>query len=184
MSFSEIGNNLGIDHKTVKSWISLLEASYIVYLLPPYYRNFDKRIIKSPKLYFYDTGLACSLLNIQDTTQLNTHFAKGALFENMIVIELMKQYIADSKNLAFYFWQDSNKREIDLIIEESNRLKAIEIKAGKTLNNDFFKNLNLFQDIAKTENISSFLVYGGNLAQNRTNVEVLPWHQVNSISNR
>ena len=184
VNFVEMGNILGIDHKTVKSWISLLEASYIIYLLPPYHRNFDKRIIKSPKLYFYDTGLVCSLLNIQDTTQLNTHFAKGALFENMIVVELLKQYIGDSKNTAFYFWQDSNMREIDLIIEESNRLKAIEIKSGKTLHSDFFKNLTMFQELAKAENVLSFLVYGGDMAQNRTNAEVLPWHQVNSISNR
>ena len=184
VNFAEIGNILGIDTKTVKSWIGLLEASYIVYLLPPYYRNFDKRIIKSPKLYFYDTGLACSLLNIQDPTQLNTHFAKGALFENMIVIELLKQYIGASKNPAFYFWQDSNMREIDLLIEESNRLKAIEIKSGKTLNSEFFKNLTLFQDLAKTEQVASFLVYGGDSLQNRTNAEVLPWYQVGTISNR
>lgn len=181
VNFSEISNILGIDHKTVKSWIGLLEASYIIYLLPPYYRNFDKRIIKSPKLYFYDTGLACSLLNIQDENQLNTHFAKGALFENMIIIELLKQYIGDTKNPAFYFWQDSNMREIDLLIEESNRLKTIEIKAGKTLNNDFFKNLNMFKEVAKSENISSFLIYGGDMAQTRSYANVLPWNQVNNI---
>ncbi len=182
VNFTEIGNILGIDAKTVKSWISLLEASYIVYLLPPYHRNFDKRIIKSPKLYFYDTGLACSLLNIQDTYQLNTHFAKGALFENMIIMELLKQYIGEAKNTSFYFWQDNNMREIDLIIEESNRLKAIEIKASKTLHNDFFKNLDMFKEVAKSENISSFLVYGGDLAQSRSYADVLPWHQVGRIS--
>lgn len=183
VNFTEIGNILGIEAKTVKSWLGLLEASFIVFLLPPYYRNFDKRIVKTPKLYFYDTGLACSLLNIQDETQLNTHFAKGALFENMVIVELLKQYLNTGKNPAFYFWQDSNMNEVDLIIQESNRLKAIEIKAGKTLNNSFFKNLALFEKLAQNENPACFLVYGGDLTQKRTTLEVLPWQEASSIIN-
>lgn len=183
VNFTEIGNILGIESKTVKSWLSLLEASFIIFLLPPYYRNFDKRIVKSPKLYFYDTGLACSLLNIQDEGQLNTHFAKGALFENMVIVELLKQYLNEAKNPAFYFWQDSNSREIDLIIEESNRLKAIEIKASKTINDSFFKNLNSFQTLAKTENVASFLVYGGDMNQTRSTTNVLSWQKANNIIN-
>ena len=183
VNFTEIGNILGIEAKTVKSWLGLLEASFIVFLLPPYYRNFDKRIVKTPKLYFYDTGLACSLLNIQDETQLNTHFAKGALFENMVIVELLKQYLNTGKNPAFYFWQDSNMNEVDLVIQESNRLKAIEIKAGKTLNSSFFKNLALFEKLAQNENPACFLVYGGDLTQKRTILEVLPWQEASSIIN-
>lgn len=138
-----------------------MEASYIVFLLPPYHRSFDKRIVKSPKLYFYDTGLACSLLNIQSVEQLGAHFAKGALFENMVIVELLKQNLHTGTKPAFYFWQDSNRREIDLLVEEGPHLKAVEIKAGKTINPEFFKNLRAFQNLAGADHTELFLVYGG-----------------------
>lgn len=181
VNFVELGNVLGLDSKTIKSWVGILEASYIVFLLPPFHRNFDKRIIKSPKLYFYDTGLACSLLNIQSEEQLNAHFAKGALFENMIVMDLLKQQLHAAKTPAFYFWRDSNLREIDLIIEEGPMLKAVEIKAGKTIQPSFLKNLHSFQSLAGTETISSFLVYGGAEGQQRSDVGILPWNRAPEI---
>lgn len=181
VNFLELGNVLGIDSKTVKSWIGILEASFIVFLLPPYYRNFDKRIVKSPKLYFYDTGLACSLLNIQSTDQLNAHFAKGALFENMVIVDLLKQNLHKAATPAFYFWQDSNKREIDLLIEQGPLLKAIEIKAGKTINVAFTKNLKLFKNLAGSEKVELFMVYGGTAAQPRSDLQILPWDQTDAI---
>jgi uncharacterized protein len=176
VNFQEMGAVLGVDAKTMKSWVGILEASFIVFLLPPYHRNFDKRIVKSPKLYFYDTGLACSLLQIRSAEQLDAHFAKGALFENMVVADLLKQTLHGGSPAAFYFWQDSNQREIDLLIESGNRLKAIEIKAGKTFQPDFAKNLLLFRQLVggglETE---LFAVYGGDDAQPREQFSLLPW---------
>lgn len=182
VNFLELGNVLGIDSKTVKSWTGILEASFIIFLLPPFYRNFDKRIVKSPKLYFYDTGLACSLLNIHSTEQLDAHFAKGALFENMVIVELLKQYLHAGATPAFYFWKDSNMREIDLLMEEGAKLKAVEIKAGKTINPAFLKNLHAFQNTAGAEHVELFLVYGGDVAQPRSDLKILPWNQIAEIT--
>jgi predicted AAA+ superfamily ATPase len=181
VNFLELGNVLGIDSKTVKSWMGLLEASFIIFLLPPYHRNFDKRIVKSPKLYFYDTGLACSLLNIQSAEHLNAHFAKGALFENMVIVELLKQHLHAGATPAFYFWQDSNAREIDLLVETGAKLKAVEIKAGKTISPAFLKNLHAFQTMAGAEQVELFLVYGGDAAQPRSDVHILPWDQTAAV---
>jgi hypothetical protein len=177
VNFLEMGNVLGIDSKTVKSWIGILETSYIVVLLPPYYRNFDKRIIKSPKLYFYDTGLACSLLNINQANQLESHFAKGALFENLIVAELLKARLNIGQNPAFYFYLDNNQREIDLISEQNGGLRAIEIKSGKTIASSFTRNLLAFQKIAAAENPQIYLVFGGEEGQNRSDMRILPWYE-------
>jgi len=182
INFNELGNILGIDSKTVKSWMGILEASFIVYLLPPYHRNFDKRIVKSPKLYFYDTGLACSLLNINSPENLDAHFAKGALFENMVIMELLKRTLHSASRPAFYFWQDSNMREIDLLMEEGPVLKAVEIKAGKTINQSFFKNLSAFRSLAGAENVELFLVYGGEQDQVRIEMRVLPWNRAGEIA--
>ncbi|MBL7826999.1 MAG: ATP-binding protein [Saprospiraceae bacterium] len=181
VNFSELGNILGIDSKTVKSWVGILEASFIIFLLSPYHRNFDKRIIKSPKVYFYDTGLACSLLNIREVGQLDAHFAKGALFENMIILELTKHFLNKGELPPFYFWQDSNQREVDLLIDFGASLKAIEIKAGKTINQGFFKNLQLFKTLAQGFNPDCYVIYGGDTAQPRTNVGALPWNQVEEV---
>ncbi len=181
VNFSELGNILGIDHKTVKSWISILEASYIVFLLPPFYRNFEKRIVKSPKLYFYDTGLACSLLNITSSDQVNAHFAKGGLFENMIIQELLKTGYNQGQRPGFYFWRDRNQQEIDLLFERNGKITAIEIKAGKTINNRFFKNLYAFQNMAGKDQTRLFCVYGGEQEQHRSEVIVLPWDRLEGI---
>jgi predicted AAA+ superfamily ATPase len=158
-----------------------LEASYVVYILPAYHRNFDKRIVKSPKLYFYDTGLACTLLNIRSEDQLDAHFAKGALFENMVIAELLKQTLHAGQTPAFYFHQDSNAREIDLLIEDGARIKAIEIKAGKTFNSAFVKNLRAFAAVAGIAQTDLFLVYGGAESQNRTDFRLVPWDETGEV---
>jgi len=118
---SNIGNELGIDHKTVKSWLALLEASFVLYRLQPWHANFNKRIIKSPKIYFYDTGLACHLLGIRSKEEINLHFAKGALFENFVVVEHIKETWNRGNRLSSFFWRDSAGNEIDLLIELSNK---------------------------------------------------------------
>ena len=181
VNFTEMGNVLGIDGKTVKAWLGILEASFIVFLLPAYHRNFDKRIIKTPKLYFYDTGLASSLLNITTPQQLDAHFAKGSLFENMVIVELIKTQLNIGREPAFYFWLDSNMREIDLLVEQANHLKAVEIKAGKTIPKDFVKNLNYFKEVAGNPTHEFYLVYGGDTGQQRTDLTVLPWHNLQKV---
>ena len=181
VNFSALGNILGVDAKTVKSWIGILEASFILYLLPPYHRNFDKRIIKSPKLYFYDTGLACPLLNIQTAEQIEQHFAKGALFENMILSELLKATYHNGQKPAFFFWQDSNLREIALLIESGPTLKAVEIKAGMTITPGFFKNLMAFQKLNTQTPTDLYLIYGGDTPQLRRDLSILPWDSCTRI---
>jgi hypothetical protein len=118
VNLSEIGSVLGIDHKTVRKWISILEASFIVYLLQPYHKNFDKRLVKTPKIYFYDTGLVCHLLGIDNEKQIASHWAKGALFENMVINELIKSRLNAGVNPDFYFWKENSGPEVDLLIQE------------------------------------------------------------------
>lgn len=166
-----MGAELGLDNKTINSWLGLLEASFIAFRLQPYYNNFNKRIVKTPKVYFYDTGLLCYLLGIRSEEDLNVHFAKGQLFENLIILELLKK----TKNLngheRYYFWRDSSGNEIDVLMEKGQELFAIEIKSGKTIHSDFFKGLNHFQTLQN--NAKKVLVYGGKESQKRTNCLVL-----------
>lgn len=161
---------IGIDNKTVAAWLSLLEASYLIFRLPPYYNNFNKRIIKSPKVYFYDTGLAAYLLGIRSAAEADVHFARGALFENLVIVEMMKRYFNQGERQLFYFWNDSQHHEIDLMYDEGLRRQAYEIKIGKTLQPDFFKGLTHFHKTAP--DTALHLIYGGDQPQQRSSVSV------------
>jgi uncharacterized protein len=140
LNYSSLANDCGVAVNTIKAWIGVLEASYVVYLLPPYYQNFNKRLVKSPKIYFYDTGLASALLGIQTSEQLSTHFLRGGLFENLIISEVLKFYYNQGQDAPCYFWQDQTGKEIDLIVEMPHTIKAFEIKSSMTLNKEFFNN--------------------------------------------
>ncbi|NOZ36201.1 MAG: ATP-binding protein [Chlorobi bacterium] len=181
INLSKIGNEVGISHNTAQKWLSVLETSFIIFFLHPYYKNFNKRIIKSPKLYFYDTGLACSLMNIRNAEQLDYHFAKGSLFETFIISEIKKQKFNGLLQGDIYFWRESNNNEIDCIIDSGNKLKAIEIKSGRTIRSDFFKNLTFFKNITKNIDTETFLVYGGDEIQERTEHTVLNWQNTELI---
>lgn len=182
INFSSIGNELGINYKTVSSWISILEASFIVYLLKPHYKNFNKRLVKQSKLYFFDTGLLCSLLDIQSPIQLNSHYLRGNIFESYIVMEYIKmRYHAGLVPNAF-FWRDNTGHEIDLLLEEGENFKAIEIKSGETINSDFFKGLKYFGNLSKLSNENQFLIYGGLKNYRRTAAKVLSWKNFGEIS--
>ena len=163
LNYSSLANDCGIAVNTVKSWISILEASYVLYLLPPYYQNIGKRLIKSPKIYFYDTGLACSLLNIRSEEQVENHYLRGGLFENLVLSEVLKYYYNQGRAAPCSFWQDQTGREIDLIIENTEGgLTAVEIKSGMTMNSDYFKNLKYWQKLnPEATNNKSFVVYTG-----------------------
>jgi uncharacterized protein len=159
----ELASAVGVDNKTIAKWITVLEASYIIHLLPAYHTNFDKRILKKPKIYFYDTGLLCFLLGINNEVQLRQSKLLGSLFENFVLNEKLKRYYNKGLSASFYFWQDSNGREVDLLIEEGGKLLVYEIKSSSTAKSDFFKNINMFENLAKTakQKTQKFLIYTG-----------------------
>ena len=182
LNLSNIGNELGIDGKTVRSWLSILEASFIIFLLPPYFNNFKKRIVKHPKLYFYDTGLACSLLGLKNSEQLIYHYLRGAVFENFIISEYLKIKRHQGINPNIYFWQDNSGNEVDMLIDDGGSLNAVEIKSGTTINQDFFRNLTKFQKFSGTTAENSYLVYGGEQGMPRKNGQVLSWRDLQQLN--
>ncbi len=178
LNLSSLGSELGINYKTVRSWISVLEASFIVFLLQPHHRNFNKRIVKQPKLYFYDTGLLCALLDIQSPEQVSTHYLRGHLFENIVISEYVKHRLHLGMRSNAFFWRNSTGHEIDLLIETGGTLHALEIKSGETLNNEFFKNLRYFKNISDLPVENLFLVYGGERNQSRKQGQVIGWKNI------
>lgn len=182
INLTSMSNDLGIDQKTIKSWISVLEASFIVFLLPPYYRNFNKRIIKAPKLYFYDTGLACSILDIKDRRQLESYYNRGNLFESFILSEMFKSQFNSGVKPYFYFFRDNSGNEVDVLFEQGVTITGVEVKSSKTVHSDFFKGLNFWQKLTGTSR-PGYLVYGGRLNQKVNQVQILGWEHVNDIFN-
>jgi len=181
LNLRSLGSDCGITHNTAKAWISVLEASYILFQLAPHHANFRKRLVKSTKIYFYDTGLLCWLLGIQEPNQLTTHPLRGNIFETFVVSELMKTRFNRMENVGFYFWRDSNGNEIDVIAEYGNKLMPIEIKSGQTLNRDFFTGLEQWMALAGDQVISPTLVYGGTETTHRKSIRILNWRSVGQI---
>lgn len=181
LNLSVLGSEAGITHNTAKSWISILESSYIIFLLQPYFRNFNKRITKMPKLYFYDTALACSLLGIENHEQLSTHYARGALFESFVISELMKHQLHSGSLSHLYYFRDQSGNEIDCVIEKGNRLLAIEIKASKTIASDFFKGLLFWQKLTSSDSKTSYILYGGEGNQKREQAQIFDWKHIDQI---
>lgn len=179
LNLSSIATDCGITHNTAKAWISVLEASYVLFLVSPYYRNYNKRLVKSPKLYFYDTGLACLLANIQNPEQLITHPIRGALFENYVASELIKNRFNRGLLSNLYFWRDSQGHEVDLILENGEQLISIEVKAGQTLTSHYFSGIEYWQTLSQQK--SAWLVYGGEQSQQRGNIQVIGWQTVDKI---
>lgn len=176
LNLSELSSACGISVSTVQRWISILEASYVLFLLPPYFKNFNKRLTKSPKLYFYDTGLACSLLGIESPEQLALHHLRGNIFESFIIADLCKQYFNVGKRPPLYYWRDLNGRlEVDCIIEEGLSLVAIEIKSGETFSYDFFDNLQEWSALAETDPKHNYVIYGGDFVQSRAAGNIRGW---------
>lgn len=178
LNLTSLSNDCGIDQKTVAAWLSVLQSSYIVYLLKPYHSNFNKRIIKTPKLYFYDTGVACSLLGISNEKQIASHAAKGALFENMIVSEMLKERFNKGDADNIYYWRDKTGNEVDVLTDKAGILTAMELKAGETISTDFFKGLEYFSSLKK-DKVQKLLIYGGKQEQKRSNgIIVKPWNKL------
>ncbi|MBE0663011.1 MAG: ATP-binding protein [Bacteroidales bacterium] len=173
VNFSSVATDLSVSYHTVQRWLSILETSFITYRLYPYHKNFNKRLIKSPKLYFNDTGLACALLGIDNKETLATHHLKGALFENMVLSELRKSRMNHSHSNDLYFWRDNTGIEIDCIFENPFEPYAIEIKSGETVHAGFFKNLNWWKENANSH--KGYLIYGGDESYPRSDHRVLGW---------
>ncbi len=181
LNFNELANNCGITHNTAKSWLGILEASYIIFTLNPYYKNFNKRIMKQPKLYFYDTGLVCSLLGINSTDQLNTHYLRGSLFESLIISEYVKYRFNLGLKNNCYYWRDRYGHEIDILIENGTNLYPVEIKSGQTINNDYFKNIKWWSEIAGVSPESASIIYAGDEQQERKYGKIYSWKKIEKL---
>jgi hypothetical protein len=182
LNLSSLADDCGITHNTAKAWIGILEASFIVYLLYPHHRNFSKRLIKMPKLYFFDTALVCSLLGIRRGQELKTHALRGNLFETAVISELVKQRRHRGIPGPCYFWRDKLGNEVDCLIEKGTRLIPIEIKSGRTVTVDFFKGLSYWLKMARSFSGQAYLVYAGEQGQQREKMDVLSWKQLPSFS--
>lgn len=179
LNLSSLASDTGVAVNTIKSWLSLLEASYIVYLLQPYHNNLNKRLIKSPKLYFYDTGVVCSLLRIVDSTTIRTYPLYGALFENLVISEIIKIFYHSGKRPPIYYWKESNGKEIDCVLEKNfNELIAIEIKGGETFSKDFLKGLDFFAEDSTSVTVTKYLVHPGAKKTKIKNVSILSWEEL------
>ena len=177
LNLTALGTEAGLDHKTVQSWIGILESSYIIYLLKPHYRNFNKTITKRPKLYFYDTALVCSLLRITEISHLEAHPLRGNIFESMVITELVKQRTNAGQSVNLFYWRDKTGHEIDVIIDTADKMLPVEIKSGQTVNDDFFRNLNYWNKLSGMK--KSVLLYGGTLKQIRSNgTIVMNWREI------
>ncbi len=174
LNLQSLGNETGISHTTAREWISILEASYIIFQLPPWHANISKRLIKTPKIYFWDVGLAAYLLGLEEEKQVARDPLRGNLFENMVIAEIFKQHYRLNRRPRLCFYRDSTGNEVDLILERGNQLFLIEIKSGQTVTKMFFQGLNRFAGVAGDRIQGEIVIYGGAKHQQRTDWRVWP----------
>ena len=172
---SELAGQIGVDSKTVTHWLSVLQASYLVTLLPPYHENISKRLVKSPKLYFHDTGLACSLLDIRTAQQVDTHFQRGSLFENMVINQFMKRSLNEGRVPDLRFWRDNQGNEVDLLEYDGDTVNAYEIKSGATFSPDYFKGLAKWAKLANATSEQLNVIYTGTTNLVTSNGNLRSW---------
>jgi hypothetical protein len=181
LNMSSLASEVGVDVKTVSSWIGVLEASFIVFRLQPYHKNFNKRVVKMPKLYFYDTGLAVALLGIDSNDQLAFHSSRGSLFENMVIVDFLKRRYNKGKSNNLFFWRDSKGNEIDLLMEGGDSRLPVEIKSGQTISEDSFRGIQFWNKL--TDTAGGYLVYGGDTTHKRSNgITVVPFNSIANIN--
>jgi uncharacterized protein len=181
LNLNALASECGITQPTAKAWLSALENSYILFQLYPYYKNFSKRIVKTPKLYFYDSGLLCYLLKITSEKQLQTHPLKGNLFENMMIAEYIKQMSHKNEVDDLWFWRDSSGNEVDFLIENDKGFHLVEFKASLTVMPKMFDAMEKFEQISGLKDATKTLVYGGDEMQNRTAGKVVPWKEFGAV---
>lgn len=178
ISFTALSNECGISVQTAKDWISILESSYLVFRLPPYYKNFGKRLVKTPKLYFYDTGLVCSLLGLQTSSQMMFSDMKGALFENLVIADMLKKSLFAGKQPQLYYWRDSNGNEVDLLEENGGQLNACEIKSGSSLRLDWFRGLDGFAALSGIDASGKSVIYAGDFNYLTESGKFVSWKEL------
>jgi predicted AAA+ superfamily ATPase len=182
VNLSQLGADCGVSHNTARAWLSVLDAGFIAFRVPPMHSNRMKRLVKTPKLHFYDTGLACALLGIRSSEQLRAHPLRGSLFESWVASEILKARLHRGLPPDLCFFRDRRGLEVDLLVELASELIAVEVKSGQTVASDFFANLSLFRarhhESGDHRTLRSCLVYGGDAAQHRHEAEVLPWREV------
>jgi len=180
LNMSSLAADVGVDVKTIGSWLGVLEASFIAFRLYPYHENYNKRIVKMPKLYFYDTGLASALMGIEDVSQLTIHPLRGGLFENLVVVDFLKRLYNNGKQNNLYFWRDNIGNEVDLLIKKGANRYPVEIKSAQTISDEFFKGIRYWNKLTNTE--GGYLVYAGDMLQKRSGeINIVPVHLLNTI---
>ena len=176
LNMSALGVEVGVDSKTIQAWLGVLESSFIVYLLKPHHKNFNKTIVKRPKVYFYDTALVCSLLRIKNVELMTNHPLRGAIFENMVITEMVKKCLNVGDEVNLSYWRDKTGREVDVIVDEGFNLLPIEIKSGQTVQSDYFKNIEYWNELSGEER--AVVLYGGGQTQQRSNgTLVVNWRE-------
>lgn len=181
INLNSLAIDAGISPNTAKAWLSVLEASYILYFLQPHHKNFNKRLVKTPKLYFFDTGVVCSLLGIENATQLRTHFHKGAIFENFVVNEFIKYRLNQGQKENCFFWQNNVKKEIDLLVESNGKILPYEIKSSKTIQDRFLDNLRYWQKMTGDYDQNLNVIYGGDIDFKTSKDNFNSWRNLNSL---
>lgn len=181
LNMNSLATDAGISVNTVKSWLEILQTSFVIFLLQPYYKNLSKRVMKTPKLYFYDTGLVCNLLGIHEKKQLEKHYLRGSVFENMMVCETMKTFYNQCRPAPLYFWKDSSGKEVDMVIElDAETIIIAEIKSGATRNRDFFKNTGYLGKLMELKSPNIAVLYGGDETLHTGLGKFVSWNSVRS----
>lgn len=175
LNLSSLGADCGISHATARRWLSVLEASFIVYLLRPHYENFSKRLIKSPKLYFIDTGLLCYLLRIRSAEELVSHALRGAVFETFVLVELLKTFLNQGIEPDLHFWRDVGGHEVDFVLSQERALVPVEAKSGETIASDYLKGIGFWRGLPGQEDAPAAVVYGGEPSMMRTQTAFYSW---------
>lgn len=178
VNFSSLATEAGISLATVKSWLSVLEASYVLFFLQPYHTNFNKRLVKMPKLYFYDTSLACSLLRLTHADDVYDHYLRGGLFESMVVSDLLKKRYHHGLPPNAYFWRDKIGNEVDCILEEGSKIRPVEIKSSATIDSEMFVGLSKWSALAENPAELATVIYAGKEDQKRREGRVLSWRLI------
>lgn len=181
LNLSSLASDCGVSNNTAKAWLSVLEAGFVVYLSQPFHRNYGKRLVRTPKLHFFDPGLVCALQGISDPIQLETHYLRGAIFENLVVSEILKRQANVGRGLECSFCRDQHGREVDCLIEWDGRTIAAEIKAGRTATEEYFKGLLTWQRISGSDPVDSVVIYAGDQFQQRASGRLISWKNIERL---
>ncbi len=181
INYNSLANDLGVSQPTIKNWVSILQTGYIIYLLPPFYKNIRKRLVKTPKIYFYDVGMASYLLGLENKDHIYTHHLRGNLFKNLVITELIKNRFNSIKKQDLFFYRDKTGHEVDIVIEKPDGLIPVEIKSSETMNMDFLKSIEKFKSIIGTDCKKGYIIYTGEKEYSNDNSTFLNWQNISIV---